>query len=124
MSRTLANRLRALWLAALLVWSPAGPLSLALSGHAPGDAGHMVAGIHDATDHGISAGSLPDSSGERHCLYCQLARLLRFGGVESDRVLAAPTTTLVAWFDVPVDASDTRLRHAIPARAPPYPTHH
>lgn len=124
MSRMLANRLRALWLAALLVCSPVGPLGLNLSDHGPGDAAHAVADVHDAAAHAISAGSLPDSTPDPHCLYCQLARLLRFGWVETGTVLPAPATSIVAWHDESEDALDTRLRDAIPARAPPSLTTH
>ena len=115
----LATRLRALWLACLLVLAPAGPLGLLISGHATGESVHVTAAVHDAADHGISAGVLPDASPDRHCLYCQTASSLRFGWGGVPVSLLAPASTSIEWIALQggVPHSDARL--ALPARAPP-----
>jgi hypothetical protein len=112
-------RLRSLWLVCLLVLTPAGPLTLAFTGHGPGDDAHPAAVVHDAADHGISAGALPDSAPEPHCLYCQSASSHRFGWIEAPGALHAPAAIVVDWPATDADSLRTRLRHALPARAPP-----
>ena len=90
MAVTLVARLRALWLVCLLVLAPVGPLGLVLSGHATGQDAHVTALVHDAADHGLSGGALPDRAPDRHCLFCQTASSLRFGWVETPGTSAPP----------------------------------
>lgn len=118
MAVTLATRLRALWLVCLLVLTPAGPLSLVLSGHAAGEDAH-VAQVHDASDHGISAGALAETAPDRHCLYCQTASSLRFGWVEAAPHPHAPGSSPVVWIELQAGAPRSDSRAALPARAPP-----
>jgi hypothetical protein len=120
MGVTLATRLRALWLVWLLVLAPAGPLGLLLSGHATGESEHAVTSpVHDATDHGISAGALGESTPDRHCLYCQTASSLRFGWIESPAYLRAPHSASIDWIELQGGAPRSDSRAALPARAPP-----
>ena len=63
MVASFGNRMRALWLACLLAFAPGGPVGLLLTGHAAGEIAHATATpIHDASDHGISAGALADTA--------------------------------------------------------------
>ncbi len=120
MVASFGNRMRALWLACLLAFAPGGPVGLLLTGHAAGEIAHATATpIHDASDHGISAGALADTAADRHCLYCQTASSLRFGSLEGDTRLAAPVSAAIDWPDTTADALRSRLRQALPARAPP-----
>jgi hypothetical protein len=119
MAVALASRVRALWLVCLLALTPAGPLGLIPSGHAPGEDTHAATLVHDASDHGISAGALADVNPERHCLYCQSTSSLRFGWASPGTQLRAPSAAPVDWPEVAGDLLRTRLRHALPARAPP-----
>jgi hypothetical protein len=119
MAVVLASRARALWLVCLLAFTPAGPLGLTLSGHAPGQDTHAATLVHDPSDHGISAGALADVSPDRHCLYCQSTSSLRFGWASPGTHLRAPSSVPVDWPDTAGDRLRTRLRHALPARAPP-----
>ena len=115
----LATRLRALWLACLLVLAPAGPLGLLVSGHATGADSHVDASVHDAADHGISAGALAEDTPDRHCLYCQTASSLRFGWVEVPQHLRAPSSAAIDWIELQGGAPRSDSRAALPARAPP-----
>lgn len=119
MAVTLATRLRALWLVCLLVLAPAGPLGLVLSGHAAGQESHADTLVHDASDHGISAGALADHAPDRHCLFCQTASSLRFGWVEASSHLRAPGSTTVVWVGLQGGSPRSDSRAALPARAPP-----
>ena len=114
-----ATRLRALWLVCLLVLTPAGPLGLILSGHMASEDTHAATTVHDATDHGISAGALGDVTPDRHCLYCQTASSLRFGWIEAPQHLRAPASTSVDWIELQGGAPRSDSRAALPARAPP-----
>ena len=122
MPARLAWRLRAIWLACLLALAPApaGPVGLLVSDHATGAAAHAAAPVHDASDHGISAGSLAETDPDRHCLYCQFAST-RLGAVVGGTRLAAPAAVEVDWPAPQDNVLRTRLRHALPARAPPPP---
>lgn len=119
MAVVLASRVRALWLVCLLALTPAGPLGLILAGHGPGEDTHVTALVHDAADHGISAGALTDVGPDRHCLYCQSTSSLRFGWATSGTHLRAPASAPADWPEPEGDLLRTRLRHALPARAPP-----
>lgn len=119
MTAGVATRLRALWLACLLALAPAGPLGLVVSGHATGTDSHVVTLAHDAADHGISPGAIPDVTPDRHCLYCQTASSLRFGWVEAPQHLRAPLSTTVDWIELQGGAPRSNSRAALPARAPP-----
>ena len=119
MGVTLATRLRALGLAWLLVLAPAGPAGLILSGHATGADGHVTTVVHDATDHGISAGALADAPPDRHCLYCQSASSHRFGWVEAAARPDAPDSTAIVWAELQEGAPRSDSGAALPARAPP-----
>ena len=120
MGVTLAPRLRALWLVCLLVLAPAGPLGLLLSGHVTGESEHAVTSpVHDASDHGISAGALAESTPDRHCLYCQTASSLRFGWIEAPAYLRAPDSASIDWIELQGGAPRSDSRAAVPARAPP-----
>ncbi len=115
----LATRLRALWLACLLVLLPAGPLGLLVSGHATGADTHAAASVHDASDHGLSSGALADATPDRHCPYCQTASSLRFGWVSTPQRLGAPVWTAVDWIELQGGGPRSDSRAALPARAPP-----
>ncbi len=115
----LATRLRALWLACLLVLVPAGPLGLLVSGHSTGADSHGPPSVHDASDHGMSAGGLADVSLDRHCLFCQTASSLRFGWVATPARLRAPVCTAVDWIELQGGAPRSDSHRALPARAPP-----
>lgn len=119
MAVPLATRFRALWLVFLLVFAPAGPTSLIISGHVAGGDAHAEAPIHNAADHGIAAGTLPANTPERHCPYCQTASSLRFGWVETPQYLRAPASTSVDWIELQGGAPRSDSRAALPARAPP-----
>lgn len=119
MAVTLATRLRALWLVGLLVLSQAGPLGLFLTGHAPGEESHVTTLVHDASDHGISAGALPDTTPDRHCLFCQTASSLRFGWIEARALVYAPGSASISWVDLQGGSPRSDSRAALPARAPP-----
>jgi len=116
-----ALRLRALWLVCLLALTPASPLGLPLSAHAADAERHgpAVGVVHDAADHGIAPDALPDAAADPHCLYCQTASSLRLGWSESRTSLADPAHIVVDWPDAPDAALRGRMRHALPARAPP-----
>jgi len=116
---TLATRLRAFWLACLLVLAPAGPLGFILAGHPTGEETHAATLVHDASDHGISAGALADTTPDRHCLYCQTASSLRFGWIERLGYLSAPYSTSIDWVELQGGAPRSDSRTALPARAPP-----
>lgn len=117
----LASRLRALWLVCLLALTPASPLGLVLSGHAADADLHAstVGVIHDAADHGIAPEALPDAGADTHCLYCQTASSLRLGWSESRTSLVDPALVVIEWPDASEAALRLRMRHALPARAPP-----
>jgi hypothetical protein len=119
MAVTLVARLRALWLVCLLVLTPVGPLGLVLSGHATGQDAHVTALVHDAADHGLSGGALPDRAPDRHCLFCQTASSLRFGWVETPAHLRAPGSSSITWIDLQGGSPRSDSRAALPARAPP-----
>lgn len=119
MAGALALRLRALWLVCLLVLTSANPLGLLTTHAAEADQHAPVAVEHDAADHGIAPGSLPDGDADRHCLYCQFASSTRLGWVETQTRLADPAPVLVDWPDSHDAALRTRMRHGLPARAPP-----
>ncbi len=118
MATALSTRIRAFWLACLLALAPAGPLGLLLTSHGP-EAEHGVALTHDAADHGIAPGSLPDRAPDRHCLYCQTASSLRLGWLSSASVLDAPASAPADAFLWQAVGLRFGLRHALPARAPP-----
>ncbi|WP_239491624.1 DUF2946 family protein [Luteitalea sp. TBR-22] len=115
----MATRLRALWLVCLLVFAPAGPAGLILSGHPTGEDTHLSAVAHDATDHGISAGALAEAAPDRHCLYCQTASSHRFGRVDAATHPQAPSSTPIVWVELQEGAPRSDSRAALPARAPP-----
>ncbi|HTU99001.1 MAG TPA: hypothetical protein VMF13_00570 [Luteitalea sp.] len=116
---SLGIRLRALWLVLLLALAP-GPGALFLAGHASDGAAHATAApVHDPSDHGISAGALGEVTSDRHCLYCQTASSVRFGGLQADARLSTPLAVVVDWPNAPAAALHSRLRQALPARAPP-----
>ena len=119
MAVALASRIRTLWLVCLLALAPAGPLGLFLSGHAPGEDTHAATLVHDASDHGISAGALGEAGSDWHCLYCQSTSSLRFGFDVTAAHLRAPSCVAVDWPEAEGDLLRTRLRHSLPARAPP-----
>lgn len=121
MAVALASRLRALWLVCLLALTPASPLGLGLAGHAPDADLHAstIGVIHDAADHRIAPEALPDPAADTHCLYCQTASSLRLGWSETHAALADPAHIAVEWPDAPDAALRHRMRHALPARAPP-----
>ena len=121
MAVALASRLRALWLVCLLALTPASPLGLVVSGH-EAEAnlhGSTLGLVHDAADHGIAPDALPDAGADTHCLYCQTASSLRLGWSESRTTLADPAHVVVEWPDAPDAALRVRMRHGLPARAPP-----
>jgi hypothetical protein len=119
MAMPLATRFRALWLVLLLAVAPAGPAGLILSGHVAGGDVHAEAPIHDASNHGIAAGTLPANTPDRHCLYCQTASSLRFGWTETPQYLRAPASTTLDWIELQGGAPRSDSRAALPARAPP-----
>jgi hypothetical protein len=118
MAVTLVARLRALCLVCLLVLAPAGALGPVLSGHATGQDAHVTALVHDAADHGLSAGALADRALDRHCLFCQTASSFRFGWVEAP-ALRAPGWSSIGWVDLQGGEPRSDSRAAVPARAPP-----
>lgn len=122
MAVALASQLRALWLVCLLALTPAGPLGLVLPAHdAAADVhGPLSAAVHDAADHGIAPEALPVAAGDGHCLYCQTASSLRLGWGEARSALADPAPVIVDWPDAPEAALRARMRHGLPARAPPH----
>lgn len=120
MAATLATRLRALWLVWLLALAPAGPLGLILSGHATGEETHAVAVQHDPSDHGISAGALAEHGPDRHCLFCQTASSLRFGGIQASARLHAPHSAAIDWIEWRRPSLRSDARATLPARAPPF----
>lgn len=115
----LVTRLGALWLAWLLVLVPAGPLGLVMFGHSTGADSHASTSVHDASDHGISAGTLADLAPDRHCLYCQTASSLRLGWASTPERLPAPVWTAVDSIELQGGAPRSDSRTALPARAPP-----
>lgn len=116
----LALRLRALWLVCLLALTPASPLGLVLTSHDADQGAHAtVSVIHDAADHGVAPEPLPDPATDRHCLYCQSASSLRFGWTAAQAHLTDPAQVVVDWPDTVAAALRTRMRHGLPARAPP-----
>ncbi len=119
MAVALASRFRALWLVCLLVLTPAGPLGLVVSDHGPGEGVHAATILHDESDHGISAGALAEHDQDRHCFYCQSTSSLRFGWSNTTVAVHAPACTPVDWPEPEGDLLRDRLRHALPARAPP-----
>jgi hypothetical protein len=119
MAVPLATRFRALWLVLLLVLAPAGPASLLFSGHVAGGDAHVGTPVHDASNHGVAAGTLPAATHERHCPYCQTASSLRFGWIETPQYLRAPASTSIDWIELQGGAPRSDSRAALPARAPP-----
>ncbi len=119
MAVSLSTRLRALWLACLLVLAPAGPLGLIVTGHATDRDAHAATLVHDAADHGISAGALADRAPDRHCIFCQTASSVRFGWAKAITGLHRPGSSTLCRVERPAALPDLRLGVVLPARAPP-----